>query len=225
MPKNDPLNVKNWSEVKVSQSCSTLCDPMDCSLPGFSVHGILQARILEWVAIPISRGSFQPWNRSWVSHIAGRFFSVWATREAQKYACLVAGRQKLGNGSMKLVKKYLRKLGRVSAVSIIMQWQLEKGEQRTSLQTVSLHACMRAILLQSCSTLSTLWTMTHQAPLYMGFSRQEYWSGSPCPPPGALPDPGVEYTSLALAGGFLTTSTTWEAPRLFIGTFNSVKFL
>ena len=67
--------------------------------------------------------------------------------------------------------------------------------------------------------------MTHQAPLYMGFSRQEYWSGSPCPPPGALPDPGVEYTSLALAGGFLTTSTTWEAPRLFIGTFNSVKFL
>ena len=43
--------------VKVAQSCLTLCDPMDCSLPGSSVHGILQARILEWVAIPFSRGS------------------------------------------------------------------------------------------------------------------------------------------------------------------------
>ena len=45
-------------KVKISQSCPTLCDPMDCSLPGFSVHGILQARILEWVAIPFSRGIF-----------------------------------------------------------------------------------------------------------------------------------------------------------------------
>ena len=44
-------------KVLVTQSCLTLCDPMDCSLPGSSVHGILQARILEWVAIPFSRGS------------------------------------------------------------------------------------------------------------------------------------------------------------------------
>ena len=47
-------------EVKVTQSCPTLCDPMDCSLPGSSVHGILQARILEWAAFPFSRGSAQP---------------------------------------------------------------------------------------------------------------------------------------------------------------------
>ena len=46
-----------WSEVKVAQSCPTLCDPMDCSPPGSSVHGILQARILDWVAISFSRGS------------------------------------------------------------------------------------------------------------------------------------------------------------------------
>ena len=51
-------NAKEVSEGnEVSQSCLTLCDPMDCSLPGSSVHGILQARILEWVAIPFSRGS------------------------------------------------------------------------------------------------------------------------------------------------------------------------
>ena len=52
-----------------------------------------------------------------------------------------------------------------------------------------------------------LWTVPFQAPLSMGFSRQEYWSGLPCPPPGDLPDPGIEHISLA--GGFFTTSTTW----------------
>ena len=53
-----------------------------CCLPGSCVHGILQARILEWVAIPLSRGSSQPRDWTWVSHIAGRFFTIWATREA-----------------------------------------------------------------------------------------------------------------------------------------------
>ena len=63
-------------------SCSvvSLCDPMDHSLPGPSVHGILQARTLEWIAIPFSRGSSQPRDRTWVSCIAGRFFTDWNTR-------------------------------------------------------------------------------------------------------------------------------------------------
>ena len=69
-----------WSEV--TQWCPTLCNPMDCSLPGSSVHGILQARILEWVALSCSRGSSQPRDRTWVSCIAGRRFTIWATREA-----------------------------------------------------------------------------------------------------------------------------------------------
>ena len=56
---------------------------MDYTPPGSSVHGILQARILEWVAIPFSRGSSWPRNRIWVSCVAGRFFTVWATREAK----------------------------------------------------------------------------------------------------------------------------------------------
>ena len=62
---------------------------------------------------------------------------------------------------------------------------------------------------------ATLWTVARQAPLSMGFSRQEYWSGLPCPPPGDLPDLGTECKSLispALTGSFFTTSTTWEAP-------------
>ena len=64
--------------------------------------------------------------------------------------------------------------------------------------------------------LATLWTVAHQAPLSMGFSRQEYWSGLPCPPPGDLPDPGIEYTSLmspALAGGLLAGSLPLASPQ------------
>ena len=59
------------------------------------------------------------------------------------------------------------------------------------------------------------WTVAHQAPLSMGFSRQEYWSALPGPPPGDLPDPGIEPVSPALAGGFFTTSATWEAHVLY----------
>ena len=75
---------------------------------------------------------------------------------------------------------------------------------------------MCAKWLQSCPTLATLWTVAHQAPLSMGFSRQEYWSGLPCPPPGDLPHPGIEPASLmspALADRFFTTSATWEAQK------------
>ena len=63
--------------MKVAQSCPALCDPTD-----YTVHGILKARILEWVAFPFSRGSSQPSDRTQVSCIAGGFFTVWATREA-----------------------------------------------------------------------------------------------------------------------------------------------
>ena len=70
------LITKSESESEVAQSCPTLCDPVDCSLPGFSIHGILQARILEWVTISFSRGSSRPGDRTWVSHIVGRHFTV-----------------------------------------------------------------------------------------------------------------------------------------------------
>ena len=64
-------------ESESPQSCPTLFDAMD-----YRVHGILQARILEWVAFSFSRGSFRPRNLAQVSHITGRFFTIWATREA-----------------------------------------------------------------------------------------------------------------------------------------------
>ena len=78
----------------------------------------------------------------------------------------------------------------------------------------TLHACLFSFF--SCVCLfASLWTVACQAPPTMGFSRQEYWGGLPCPPLGDLPDPGIEFlslTSLASAGRFFTASATWEAP-------------
>ena len=70
------------SESEVAQSCPTLCNPMDGSLPGSAVHGIFPARVLEWVAISFSRGSSQPRDWTQVSCIADRRFTVWATYPA-----------------------------------------------------------------------------------------------------------------------------------------------
>ena len=70
---------------EVAQSCLTLCDPVDCSLPVSSIHGILQARILEWVAISFSRGSSQPRDQTQVSCTAGRRFTLWAIKELSNY--------------------------------------------------------------------------------------------------------------------------------------------
>ena len=69
----------------VTQSCSTLCEPMDFRTPGFSVHGILQAGMLEWVSMPSSRGIFPTRAQTQVSHIASGLFTICATREAPKY--------------------------------------------------------------------------------------------------------------------------------------------
>ena len=67
--------------------------PKNCSPPSSSVHGILQAKILEWVAIPFSKGSSWLWDQTWVSHVAGRFFIVWTNREApiDSFASLKSG--------------------------------------------------------------------------------------------------------------------------------------
>ena len=80
-----------------------------------------------------------------------------------------------------------------------------------------IHICGYMLIRFSCVQLFvTLWTIAHQAPLSMGSSRQEYWSGLPCPSPGDLPKPGIKPTSLtcsALAGGFFITSANWEAHK------------
>jgi hypothetical protein len=78
---------------KVVQSCPTLCDPTD-----YTVHGILQARIPDWVAFPFSRGSSQPRDRTQVSCTAGGFFISWATREAQQINILLLTNKQMSPG-------------------------------------------------------------------------------------------------------------------------------
>ena len=81
-------------KVLVIQSCLTLSDPTNCSHPGFSVCGILQARILERITIPFSTGSSRPRDWTQVSCIAGRFFTIWAIRQFLGSAVLVIVSQK-----------------------------------------------------------------------------------------------------------------------------------
>ena len=73
-----------WRVVSVAQSCATLCDPMDCSPPDSSVHGIFQARVLEWGAVSFFRGSSQPRDRTLIC-VSGRCFTLWATRAQNIY--------------------------------------------------------------------------------------------------------------------------------------------
>ena len=84
------ISIQEVPVLFITQLCLILCNPTDCGPPGSSVHGILQARILEWVAIPFSTGSSQPRDQTRVSCIAGRFLTNWVTREAQIFTYLAA---------------------------------------------------------------------------------------------------------------------------------------
>ena len=105
------------------------------------------------------------------------------------------------------------------ALSLIVLWPglaLPRCQLLRSLVSCGLPCSPRVFMLSCVQLFATLWTIAHQFPLPMGFSRQEYWSGLPCPPPRNLPDPGIEPSSLmsltpALAGRFFTISATWEA--------------
>ena len=106
------------------------------------------------------------------------------------------------------------KLQSECAVILTVAWRLTHNRGKTADQAIALHVCLLSCFsrVQLCATLRTI---AYQAPLSMGFSRQEYWNGLPCPLPGDLPDPGIKLMSVmspALTGGFSTISATWEAP-------------
>ena len=120
----------------------------------------------------------------------------------------------------------------VELISNISQWVTENWSIfRPCLEPNCLRVALSAHVLSrfSCVRLcATLWTVAHQPPLSIVFSRPEYWSGLPWPPPGDLPDPRIKSVSLmspALAGGFLTTSTTWEAWGWPLGHHKPLNFL
>ena len=80
------ISSMKWPCCLVAQACPTLCNPMDCSPPGSSTHGILQARILEWVAISFSRGSSRPRDRTWLPALQANFFTVGPPAKPIKWA-------------------------------------------------------------------------------------------------------------------------------------------
>ena len=166
--------------AKSLHSCLTLCDPMDCSLPGSSVHEILQTRILEWVAMPSSRVSSQPKDQtciSWGSYIAGGFLTLESSGTHMIINQLLLSRFKLcltlcdptdssPSGSAVPGILQARTLEWVAiSFSSAWKWKVKvKSHSRVQL-------------------LGTPWTAAYQAPLSMGFSSQEYWSGLPLPSP------------------------------------------
>ena len=108
---------------------------------------------------------------------------------------------------------HIKHLDRFSVLRVYYQSLQQCSVRSTHAYMLSCSSCVWLFV--------TLWTVAHQTPLSMGFSRQEYWSGLPCPSPGHLPDPGIEPTSLtspALAGGFFTTSTTIHNMKWSRGT-------
>ena len=103
----------------VAQSRLTLCDPMDCSPPGSSVHGILLAGMLKWVAIPFSRGCSWPRDQTHVSCLAGEFFTVWATRKAMILVFLIFSfKTYFSLSSFTLIKRFFSSSS-LSAIRIV----------------------------------------------------------------------------------------------------------
>ena len=152
---------------EVDQSCPTLWDPVDCSLPGSSVHRILQARILEWVTTSFCRGSYQ--HRGWtpISRVAGRRFNLWIAAAAAKslQSCPILCDPKDSSPAGSPVPGILqaRTLEWV-AISFSNAWKWK----------------VKVKLLSRARLLATPWTAAHQAPPSMGFSRPEDWSGCHC---------------------------------------------
>ena len=106
--------IKTCKLCKVRWSHSAvpiLCDPVDCSLPGSSVHGVFQARVLEWVAISFSKGSSHPRDRTQVSRIVGRCYTVWAS-------CVHVTKTRVGHGSDNATRAWPLKSGSWAAQSM-----------------------------------------------------------------------------------------------------------
>ena len=142
--------------VLVAHLCLLLCNHMDCSPSGSSVHGTLQARILEWVSIPFLRGSSQPWDQSLAFHNAGKFFAIWSTRKPHLVLTKIQSKAWWGKCCLLFSSDLMVKhLGFWSEVKVEVKVK--------SLSHIRLFV--------------TPWTAAYQAPQSMEFSRQEFWSG------------------------------------------------
>ena len=166
---------------------------MHCSSPGSSVHGVFQARILEWAAISFSRASSWPRILTQVYCIGGRFFTNWATKEGLEILVVDISR-------------------RIYLHECPFGWLSVPKPDSMELPIGLCWGCVCMMLshFSHVQLFGTLCTVARQPPLFMRFSRQECCSGLPCSSPGYLPDPGVKPASLLsppLAGRLFT----WKA--------------
>ena len=187
--------LKNWR----SESHSVMFDSLWPH--GYTVHGILQA-LLEWVVFPFSRGCSQPKDQTQVLSIADWFFTSWATREDQ---------ENTGVGSLSLLQQIFLtqelNWGLLHYRWILYQLSYE-GSPLRSKPCHTWITCMPSHF-SHIWLFVTPWTIAHQAPLSMGFSRHEYWSGLPCPPLGDLSDPGI-LCLLYWQLGSLPLASSWK---------------
>ena len=145
----------------LTQSCPTLCDPTDCSPPGFSVHGIFQARILEWVAVFFSRGSSQPRDRTQVSCIAGKHFNAlshqWSTLLVHSNSLLFWKMEGVLHNSTYWIfcAPFDKFFSFLTLACILFCFLVAQSDWITQ---------------SFVSDSATPWTVTHQAPLSMEFS-------------------------------------------------------
>ena len=171
-------------KVLIAQSYLPPCSPIDCSPPGSSVHGILQARILEWVAMSFSRGS--SWPRDWtqVSHITSRFFPVWATGEAPFLGIYSKDKKTL------IWKDTCSPMFIAAILKLAKVWEQPKCPSTdewikkmffaytlTHTHTYTHNGILLLLLLSHFSRVRLCVTPS------LGFFRQEHWSGWPFPSP------------------------------------------
>ena len=186
--------------------CLTLCDPIFCSLPDSSVHGIFQARRLEWAALSLLQGIFP---------IQGSNLHLLCLLH-----CQVDSLPLSHQGSPMLWAKCCTAFFQLILVfpSFLSEWNFcslicsspQILDSSMSLPPTCNHLSVWMLSHFICVQLFvSMWTIG-QALLSMGFSRQEYWSGFLYPPPGDLPHPGIEPESPALKSGFFTHWATWE---------------
>ena len=173
--------------VQPLQSGLTLCNPMDHIPPGSSVHGIFLAKILERVAISSSRGSLRPRDQTHVSYVCLLHWQADSLPLEPSWKPQVI---------IWRLSKWMTLLMIVGAVFVTV------GEGMT----------MTMWSPSVVSNSATPWTVTDQAPLSMGFYRQEYWSGWPFPSPGDLPDSGIKPESPALQADALPPAPPGKPP-------------
>ena len=211
--ESERKKVKSLSRVQ-------LCDPVDCSLPGSSLHGILQAGILEWVAISFSRGSAQPRDRTRVSCVGGGCYNLWATKDMFLESQMLFWLRK---PKLALSMYYYIK---IEFPFLLMKLQSPE-KVLTHSQEFAAHGPSLGMCYASWGVLTLGDPMNHSlsSSSVLGILQARILGWIPCPPPRHCPHPGTEPSSLtsaalagdfflspAFAGRYLTTSTTWEAP-------------